>query len=138
VVFFEKMAIPPLSLTSSFLKTRPRHVVAHHHLMLAGINQSVFLKQWGEPETQMGLNPLGNLCKLGSLFLIVDSTEDVYHSVWIYKKRDRILFFTRKKLTSHFKWSEFKEKCNRPKGEMDSRLSSKPPVFTVTTLALVA
>jgi hypothetical protein len=106
--------------------------------MLAGINQSVFLKQWGEPETQMGLNPLGNLCKLGSLFLIVDSTEDVYHSVWIYKKRDRILFFTRKKLTSHFKWSEFKEKCNRPKGEMDSRLSSKPPVFTVTTLALVA
>ncbi len=109
-----------------------------HHLMLAGINQMVFLKQWGEPETQIGLNPLGSLCKLGSMFLIVDSTEEVSHSVWIYKKRDRILFFTKKKLTFHSKWSEFKEKCNRPREEMDSGLPSKPPVFTVTTLALVA
>ena len=132
------MAIPPLSLTSNFLKPRTRHLVVHHHLMLAGIHQSVFLKQWGEPETQIGLNPLGSLCKLGSLFLIVDSTEEVSHSVWIYKKRDRILFFTKKKLTSHYKWSEFKEKCNRPKEETDSGLTSKPPVFMVTTLALVA
>ena len=132
------MAIPQLSLAPNFLKPRPRHLVAHHHLMLAGLHQSVFLKQWGEPETQIGLNPLGSVCKLGSLFLIVDSTEEVSHSVWIYKKRDRILFFTKKKLTSHFKWSEFKEKCNRPKDEMDSGLTSKPPVFMVTTLALVA
>ena len=132
------MAIPQLSLAPNFLKPRPRHLVAHHHLMLAGLHQSVFLKQWGEPETQIGLNPLGSVCKLGSLFLIVDATEEVSHSVWIYKKRDRILFFTKKKLTSHFKWSEFKENCNRPKEEMGSGLTSKPPVFTVTTLALVA
>jgi len=106
--------------------------------MLAGINQTMFLNQWGEPETRIGLNPLGSLYKLGSLFLIADPTEEVYHSVWIYKKRDRILFFTKKRLTFHFKWSEFKERCNRPKEEINCRLSRKPPVLTVTTLALVA
>jgi hypothetical protein len=106
--------------------------------MLAGINQTVFLKQWGEPETQIGLNPLGSMCKLGSMFLVVDPTDEVHHSIWIYKKRDRILFFTKKRLTSHFKWSEFKEILKRPKEERDFRVIKAPPVFMATTLALVA
>jgi len=106
--------------------------------MLAGISQTVFLKQWGEPETQVGLNPLGSTSKLGSLFLVVDPTDDVQHSIWIYKKRDRILFFTKKRLTFHFKWSEFKEILKRPKEERDFRVIRTPPVFMATTLALVA
>jgi len=105
--------------------------------MLAGISQTVFLNQWGEPETQVGLNPLGSMNKLGSLFLVVDPTDEVHHSIWIYKKRDRILFFTKKRLTFHFKWSEFKEILKRPKKERDFRLIKTPPVFMATTLALV-
>ncbi len=132
------MAIPPLSLPSIFWKPRPRYIWIHTHLMLAGINQTVFLNQWGEPETQVGLNPLGSFYDLGSLFLITDPTEEARHSVWIYKKRDRILFFTKKRLTFHFKWSEFKEILKRPKEKRDFRLIKTPPVFMATTLALVA
>ena len=132
------MLIPFTCPNSNRYKRSPRHVVAHHHLMLAGISQAVFLNQWGEPETQVGLNPLGSMCKLGSLFLVVDHTDEVHHSIWIYKKRDRILFFTKKRLTFHFKWSEFKEILRRPKKERGSRLIKTPPVFMATTLALVA
>jgi hypothetical protein len=70
--------------------------------MLTGINQKVFLKQWGEPETQLGLNRIGSSNKLGTLFLITDPTEEAHLNVWIYKKKDSILFFAKEKLVSHF------------------------------------
>jgi hypothetical protein len=106
--------------------------------MLAGIDQTVFVKQWGEPETQIGLNCLGSLYKLGTLFLIVNPSEEVHHSVWIYKRKDRILFFTKRRLTSHFKWSEFKESSKRPKEGEDSGLTDKASSWMATTFALVA
>jgi len=106
--------------------------------MLAGIDQGIFLKQWGEPETQIGLDCLGNFFKLGSFFLIADSAQEVRHSVWIYKKKDRILFFTRKRLTSHFRWSEFKESSKMPRETIDCEYSEKSSSFVATTLALVA
>ena len=124
--------------TSKHLKQRPRHGMARTHLMLAGINQGIFLKQWGEPETQIGLDWLGNFFKLGSFFLIADSIQEVHHSVWIYKKKDRILFFTRKRLTSHFKWSEFKESSKMPGETIDNENSEKSSPFVTTMLALVA
>ena len=82
------MLIPFPSPISNRYKRSHKHVVAHHHLMLAGIDQALFLNQWGEPETQVGLNPLGSMHKLGSLFLVVDPTDEVHHSIWIYKKRE--------------------------------------------------
>jgi hypothetical protein len=106
--------------------------------MLAGIDQEVFLKQWGEPETQIGFDCIGNFLKLGSFFLIADSNQEVRHSVWIYKKKDRILFFTRKRLTSHFRWSEFKESSKMPRQTVDSEFSERSSSFMATTLALVA
>jgi hypothetical protein len=132
------MLIPVLTLTSNFSKPRPRHRAAPNHLMLAGIDQVVFLKQWGEPETQIGLNRVGSSCKLGSFFLIVNPSEGAQHSVWIYKKKDRILFFTKKRLTSHFKWTEFKESSKRPREAIDSEFTDRSPSLMVTTLALVA
>src|SRR3970040_1012040 len=87
--------------------SKPKHFIAYNHLMLSGITQTVFLTQWGKPEIQIGLKELGTFPKLGSLYLSADPGEDADHSVWIYKKRDRILFFTKKRLTFHFKWSEF-------------------------------
>ena len=101
------MGIPVLNLFSKLLKVRPQQVPARSRLSLAGINQMVFIKQWGEPETQIGLNQIGKLNKLGSLFLITNPTE-AHYSVWIYKKRDKILFFTKKKLIYHFRWKEFR------------------------------
>jgi hypothetical protein len=82
------------------------------HLMLAGINQKVFLNQWGEPEAQVGLNRIGRLNKLGTLFLITDPNEEATLSVWIYKKKENILFFTKERLVSHFSCRKLKmEEC---------------------------
>jgi len=132
------MTLSVLNTPSNCLKPGPRHGVSRTHLMLAGINQTIFVKQWGEPETQIGLHCLGSLCKLGSLFLIAEPSDEVPHSVWIYKKKNRILFFTRKKLTSHFKWTEFKERCKKPEQMVGSKLAEKSSPFMATTLALVA
>jgi hypothetical protein len=78
------MAIPILDLISNFWKARPRQIPERPHLMLTGINQKVFLNQWGEPETQLGLNHLGKLDKLGTVFLLTTDTEETPLSVWIY------------------------------------------------------
>jgi hypothetical protein len=126
------------SLVPSFLKSPARHSRDHQHLMLAGINQNIFLNQWGEPETQISLKRLGSLDKLGSVFLIEDPATEAHHSIWIYKKKDRILFFTKKRLISHSRWSEFREQWKKSKEEPEFQAPRKsPPLFT-TTLSLVA
>ncbi len=106
--------------------------------MLAGIHQTLFLNQWGEPETQISLKRLGSLDKLGSIFLIEDPVKEARHSIWIYKKKDRILFFTKKRLISHSRWSEFREEWKKSKEAPECQGPRKsPPLFT-TTLSLVA
>jgi len=106
--------------------------------MLAGINQTSFLNQWGVPETRIGLKRVGSLDRLGSLFLIEASAEEAYYSVWIYKKRDRILFFTKKRLISHSRWSEFSEKWEKTNGQTNFDALRKSPALFTTTLSLVA
>ncbi len=78
------------------------------HLKLAGINQKVFLNQWGEPETQVGLNKIGRLNRLGTVFLITEPTQETSLSIWIYKKQNRVLFFTKERLFSHFSFKKFR------------------------------
>ena len=131
-----------LALASSFIpsvtKGPARPSRANQHLMLAGIHQTLFLNQWGQPETQISLKRLGSLDKLGSIFLIVEPVKEAHHSIWIYKKKDRILFFTKKRLISHSRWSEFREQWKKWKEESESKGPRKsPPLFT-TTLSLVA
>jgi hypothetical protein len=106
--------------------------------MLAGIHQTIFLNQWGEPETQIGFRRLGSFNKLGSFLLIEDSAGEVHHSIWIYKKRDRILFFTKKKLISHSRWSEFAQRAREAREEPGRRSTTKSSSFLTTTLSLVA
>jgi len=132
------MMIQVLGITSNPWKRRPMHEMVRNHLMLAGINQGVFLKQWGEPETQIGLDCLGISCKLGSFFLIVNPSEEAHYSVWIYKKKDRILFFTKKRLSFHFKWTEFKESSQKSSGVVECRSAEKSSFFVTATLALAA
>ena len=126
-----------LTLFSNLRPSRSRYVREPTHLMLTGINQRVFLNQWGDPDTQIGLNRIGSFNRFGSLFLTVDPHEEVHHSVWIYKKRDRILFFTKKRLTSHFRWSGFKERWKKSKRKMDP-MSNRKASFFKATVALIS
>jgi len=112
--------------------------VKRRSLLLSGLSQELFIKEWGEPETQIGLAQLGRYYKLGPMFLIVEPGEEAHHSVWIYKKRDTILFFTRKRLALHFKWSEFRGKFQGSPEEVDSAPPGMPKSLMATTLALVA
>ena len=126
------------NLIPSFTKGLAKPSRGNQHLMLAGIHQALFLNQWGEPETQISLKRLGSLDKLGSIFLIEDPVKEAHHSIWIYKKKDRILFFTKKKLISHSRWSEFREEWKKSKQGPECQGPRKsPPLFT-TTLSLVA
>ena len=109
------MAISFLKVIQNFGKRQPSRAVRRHYLMLAGISQTLFLKNWGDPDTQVSLKRVGNL-RQGSLYLRVDSEDDAHYSVWIYKERDHVLFFSKKKLVVHFKWSVFDGRRKQLKG----------------------
>jgi len=107
-------------------------------MMLAGLSQKSFLSQWGEPEIQISLDRLEGFFSGQAIIVRVDSAEEFLHTVWIYEKQDRIFFFTRQRLTAHFKWSEFREQWKTYKEETRSRFIKKPSPFITATLALVA
>ena len=131
------MAIPFLKSIQNFGKGQPTSAPARHHLMLSGLSQTTFIKQWGQPDAQIPLKKLGSLPTRRSMYLVVHSDDEADYSVWIYRKLDRILFFTRKKLVSHFKWSGFEEHNKRLKDEM-KKAPGIPPAFKCIPLALVA
>jgi hypothetical protein len=106
--------------------------------MLAGINQLIFINNWGIPEIKISLDRLEGYYELDSLSLNAEPEEEDPHTVWIYEKKDRILFFKRGKLVSHFRWSGFREKWKKPKEQMDSRASGKSSALLAMTLSLVA
>ena len=108
------------------------------HVMLAGISQAVFLKNWGEPDVEIPLRRLGKLCEGGTLYLTVNSGDEADHSVWIYRKKDRILFFTEKKLHCHFKWSGFERERSRLKNGSNEETKSLRQTLAVHSLARVA
>ena len=105
----EIMTIRGLELISNFRKPRPKQVPQRPHLFMAGLNQKIFLNQWSEPETQVALNPLGKLDKLGIMFLIADPSEASQLSVWIYERKNSVLLFTKEKLVSHFSCKKFRQ-----------------------------
>ena len=107
------MTIPGLDLISSLRKPRARQAPEHPHLFMTGLNQKVFLSQWGAPETQVSLSQLGKLSKLGTMFLITDPAEEAHISVWIYKKKNSILLFAKEKLVSHFSFRRFKRELEQ-------------------------
>ena len=132
------MAISFLKSIQNFGKGQPANAMARHHLMLSGLSQTTFIKQWGQPDAQIPLKKLGSLHTRRSMYLVLRSDDEADYSVWIYRKMDRILFFTRKKLVSHFKWSGFEEERKRLKGEMNGNKMGIPPAFKSFPVALVA
>jgi len=129
--------IPVPNLISSLWKRPPVPVQANPNGMMAGLYQTLFSNQWGVPEFQVSLEKLAGFFRLDSLFLNIRPGEEDYYTVWIYEKKNKILFFRNKKLVLHFRWGEFKEKWKRPKEEVDSWLTRRPRVRMVTSLSYI-
>jgi hypothetical protein len=110
----EYMATSVLDLISNLRKPRSREAPERSHSMLTGINQKVFLKEWGEPEAQLSLNQLGELERLGTIFLVTNHIEETPLSVWVYKKKKSILLFAKEKLISHFSCKKLTDPIQPP------------------------
>jgi len=132
------MTISLFRMIQQFGRGRPLRVATRPHVMLAGMSQVLFLKHWGEPDAEISLKRLGRLCERGTLYLSVNSDDKADYSVWIYKKKDRVLFFAEKKLHSHFKWSGFERERNRLKNGNNEDTRSLRQTVAVHSLALVA
>jgi hypothetical protein len=128
------MAIPFLSLISNLCKARPKHSTGEIHLMLAGMNQEIFLRQWGMPEIGISANNLQEFFRLDFLSSDSDPFQNDPLNVWIYEKMDMFVLFRKGKLIAHFKWSEFKERFNNRKVRIDSE-TQKPSPLMGTTVA---
>jgi len=132
------MTVPLLKVIQILGRKQPSHVMARHHLMLTGISQTLFLKDWGGPETRIPLKRLGRFYRQEALYLVANSDDEADYSIWIYRKRDRVLFFIRKRLVAHFKWSLFKERPDNLKDEIHTKGAKIPAPLIARTLALVA
>jgi len=85
----------------------------------------------------MGLGRLAGFFRLDFLLFNLAPGEGEEYTVWIYEKKNRVLFFKNKKLVFHFRWDEFKEKWKRPKDEIDSWLTRGPRARMVTSLSYI-
>ena len=134
------MIIPFVRTMQVLGQRQPAHMAAGRHLMLTGISQNLFLKNWGGPEAVIPLKRLGGFYRKEAFYLVVNSDDEADYSVWIYRKKDRVLFFVRKKLIAHFKWSVFKEGSDSVDGGggSDQKVVKMPASFMARTLALVA
>ena len=132
---------PVLRNISSYFRSQPSLASPRRHLMLAGICQDVFLKEWGSPEIEINLDQIEDCYERGAVTPDPNDSEgENIHSVWIYKKKDRIFFFAKKRLISHFKWSDFKEKQISSAEILESEFTEqkKPLPLLSTTLSLVS
>ncbi len=132
------MALHVLGFISNLYKTQSRRKMGGAHLMLSGINQDIFLRQWGTPEININVEDLQEILRLDFLPVNNDSAEKETLAAWIYEKMDIFVLFRRGKLIAHFKWSEFKERFERSKMKVDIEENKKPPALTITTLSLFA
>ena len=107
------MVIPPLGLVSHFCKPQIGCGVDRPHQILAGINRTIFLNQWGLPDIRISPDHLLEFFKLDFLCLNRDSLGRNHFTAWIYEKKDTFLIFRRNKLILHFKWSAFKQKFKK-------------------------
>ena len=131
------MMIPVPSAISNLWKRPPVPVQPNAYGMMAGLYQTLFSNQWGAPEFQVNLERLAGFFKLDYVFSNIKFREEDYYTVWIYEKRNKILFFQNKKLLFHFRWDEFKEKWKRPKEEVDSWLTRGHRPRMVTSLSYI-
>ena len=116
---------------------RPRH---RQHLMLAGINQSVFLQEWGFPEAELYLDRIQGLFKRDATFMEARSTdtEEDHYTMWVYRKRNKVLFFIRGTMVSHLSCTEFKERQKNRTLKPHFEVPGKASAISASALSLVA
>ena len=136
--YSSNMAILSLNVTQYSRKRPPSHARTCHHLMLAGISQTTFLQNWGKPDTHVLLKRVGTFHRDKSLYLVVDSDVEADYSVLLYRKKNKILFFSKKRLIIHSKWNRFEEKNNELKGGINANSTKISPPLIAKTLALIA
>ena len=130
------MAIPVLALITNLCKPRPKYPQGQIHLKLAGMNQDIFIRQWGEPEIDTTLEKLKRLLSFDFL-PFSDTFENDTTRVWIYEKMDMFVLFRKGNLVAHFKWSEFRERSKKTAAEMDS-VPRKPYSSIASTFSMLA
>ena len=123
---------------SNLWKVQPKSGAAHHHLMLAGINQNLLLSKWGNPEIRISLDRLHGYFEPDTMVLNGEPGVEDDYTVWIYEKRNRIFFFKKGRLTSHFRWNEFKDKWKASGANTRFQQTNKTASFRLTALSLVA
>ena len=101
-------------------------------LMLAGMHQNVFLSAWGFPEVEVPLDRMRGVFKPDATFMDAQSSDENGHRMWIYRERNKVLFFIKGTMVSHLSCTEFKER------RQDPGVSRKFSHFRPPTLSLVA
>jgi hypothetical protein len=132
------MTIHILRLISNFWWRPSRTVSRPRPLMLAGIHQSVFLSEWGFPEVEVPLDRMRGVFKPDVTFMDAQSADENGYRMWIYRKRNKVLFFTRGTMVSHLSCTDFKERWqSRGRPAVPGALG-KFSSFRTPTLSLVA
>jgi hypothetical protein len=126
------------TIFNNFFRPRPSYPRQNTHLMLAGINQKIFLNQWGEPDLKISLDRLQGFYSSRQIILKNEVSPEDHYTVWIYENKDRIFFFKRGSLISHLKWSQFKSRLKRPFFENHPKAYHPLRPFFTSTIALVA
>jgi hypothetical protein len=135
----KEMTIHILKQLSKLFNPGTRSARDRRHLVLAGIQRETFLAQWGSPAIMIDLEHLEGLYEPESVALKSGPNDDMSHSVRIYPKHDRIFFFTNNRLSSHFRWSAFKEKTDSLHyGDPGASRTSTPALLAGNALSLVA
>jgi hypothetical protein len=106
--------------------------------MLAGINQSVFLQEWGFPEVELYLDRIQGLFKRDATFMEARAAVENNYTLWIYKKRNKVLFFIKGRMISHLSCTEFKERWKTPCESPGWRPRGKSTSFSASAQSLVA
>jgi hypothetical protein len=132
----DPMGIPGFSLVSGYLRWRAKGKGSPHRLMLAGIYQAAFLNQWGLPEVQVDVTRLRDPLRGDPVVVAMEITPEGLHSLWIYKKRNSVLFFTKRRLVSHFTWRGFVEQ--RWREDTEAQTGSKPLASILSKLRRAA
>ena len=131
-----EMAIPFLSLISNLCGSQSKHSTGRTQCMLAGINQEIFVRQWGMPETNIRLDNLQEFFRLGFFPSSNDSLGNESLTACIYEKMDMFVVFRKGKLIAHFKWSEFKQRLKKAKVKTDSKSIGNPSTLIAPVLFL--
>ncbi len=107
------MEIFGLKLRPLFWKPRSRDRTSRSHSVMAGIYQNAIFNQWGSPEIQISISHADTDRKPDSLKVRIPPPEEALDVVLIYKARNRIFFFKKKRLLFHFRWSDYGERYFR-------------------------